>query len=1244
MSVTRVLTLPLRLDALFLAQDAAVVGPSADFSRLPYRSAGRGDRNGDLPWLSEPIVPQPFDEPTLVLKAGVHLHWALPDAYHVGTSHGGLFAWQPDAGDVDALDRRKVPGALSACFAAEGVALPPSPVVVVEKAGEGWLIVDAVADHQYRLRRRATGVQVYGEGVRFPPVPTRWLVQRRWRGTLRRWIVESDYIHPPDAGIDGGARQAPIHYPTMPTGTTPPFVRLGRVRAFEGWTEESPMTPKQFLAPLTAVGYGDPHFAVLYANCHSVFGFHDAEIARVAEAERGDLEYQLVGWHVSASDDPLRSVQLHDALALVQARDGGSPDSADETARVAAGTEALDTAFGWQLPDPEAATPPTTADLPERIACLASVTVECAGAAFADSARRNECTTPCVLAIGHTGSEAVSAYAAWRLGGDTSIREDQLEALHLAPKLDGLRIDIGPKFREARHEKAFSAVDAGSLWTVTAPEDAAAPVDPRARAALRGLNAAQFDLDRREDELVSLRRQVYADWSKYLVCAYPPLGSAGDYPDMDALRAFIEAVSLPAVARNRDERDAARRRRDVALASLESVLAAQPPEVRLELKRRPAPRYWRPNEPVLLIAGESVEATVRHGVGGRLRCGLEALDLFDVHGRPTRDGLDALAGLAARPAAGEVGHCHCRSQPWQAVFLDWQVALMPFSGGDNIAAGRRRYDPAFLSRHFDFDPAGADLQPAGAMAADFRAACNRYQGRSILTPDAGSQLRAALAGWLTRELKPDPGKDFVAGLRAAVADGAGVAAELVEAYATLFDDGAAPPFMTQALTGFNAALLMQRQTLQLPVHDPLGFAADRAFADRVAAAVDDQNRFAAAPLDDFNPIRAGRLRILALRLVDTFGQRRDVTFDPEALVAADAMRLEGSSGALLRPRLAQPAQLDFRWLAAADEGRGAHAPAASELPDDTPLCGWLVHDLTENCLRVHAAGGAPLGVIGADRQWRGAPGVARLAPWQLPDPHLARLVDHLLADPALGEFIAALEGHADRIAPESFAEHDSLALMLGRPLAVVRARLQLRLQGLPAFNQDWNVMRRQLAAGAPEVREHDGFEQVRFPVRLGDPGQLGDGLVAFWEERHLADGRCLCQGAAQTCAVRSTLSLSIAGGPVAVTMLLDPRAAVHARTGILPTKAITLAKPHYVPALAAMALAVRVGPVLSPQGAPELFAPASARYQQSWLQQVQGEWIETRMADPPEPSATRSGALAIREGWIKLVPTGAGPD
>src|SRR4028118_26247 len=77
--MSNILMVPIHLDALFLKNDKLVVDPMADPTRLPYFN-GERDVNPNVANISEEVVTQPFQNKNFYLKAGIHLHWALPDA------------------------------------------------------------------------------------------------------------------------------------------------------------------------------------------------------------------------------------------------------------------------------------------------------------------------------------------------------------------------------------------------------------------------------------------------------------------------------------------------------------------------------------------------------------------------------------------------------------------------------------------------------------------------------------------------------------------------------------------------------------------------------------------------------------------------------------------------------------------------------------------------------------------------------------------------------------------------------------------------------------------------------------------------------------------------------------------------------------------------------------------------------------------------------------------------------------
>jgi hypothetical protein len=211
-----------------------------------------------------------------------------------------------------------------------------------------------------------------------------------------------------------------------------------------------------------------------------------------------------------------------------------------------------------------------------------------------------------------------------------------------------------------------------------------------------------------------------------------------------------------------------------------------------------------------------------------------------------------------------------------------------------------------------------------------------------------------------------------------------------------------------------------------------------------------------------------------------------------------------------------------------------------------------------------------------------------------------------------------------------------LALLLGRPLALVRAELALELDGLPVSDQ------RLEALGNFDTR---GFTRVKFPVRLGEAQKDTDGLIGYFIDTPQADTSGAFYPAAGTSGTSypgaieygHTLALDCET-PLTLTLLMDPRARVHAITGLLPKTSIVLP-----PRLSSAAKSVReaffqVAPLLSPGGAISMPKPSDDYGKWSWAYRPQVTmWKEVETVGT---AADRAGFAPqpqhLSEGWLKL--------
>jgi hypothetical protein len=1079
---------------------------------------------------------------------------------------------------------------------------------------------------------------------------------------------------PPATRRRAGAGTGSAAYPLDPqaAGTTVPFRYLGRVDVLG--EAAAGATGAGRVDVLTAVGYGDPLFAAYYPSCRNVFGLHDGDGTEVADG----LRYHLVGWYADEEQDYLRE--------LVRP---ASPEDPRETVRRVA---------GWVVPDSR------DRSVPERMLCYARL--EFTGASTGGSTAPAD--PPVTVAVGNTGAQALGAYLADVLGESrTSAVQDQLAAMLLAPRLPQGGPELAARFDEAVHESGFVAVPAGTLWTVRRvggegtpagqPPADPVPVD-RLNHALNALNQAQQAYDRAVDEIGSLCGQLFADWYRYQLCAYPPVGTGEDYPDIDELRYFIERRSLPELERRVRAAGVLALRRDdsgsgpgdgypVATdtdpGSLAAAVAQAAGEVRAalgasdggyRLQQLEAPRFWEPAEPAVLLAGEAMAPTLRHGRDGRLRPDglLDCQLASDVPVPPKKpDHAAALLRLIdgiARPEGGaQIGFQAWDPLGWDPLALAWEVEVLPASGADTGA-----YRPDFLLSRYALAEDEPELHWRAGEGV-VRTAAMVYSGTGILTPHAQELHVRRLAGYVMdifqRERDLPAMSDEDAAAYVADPDNLRRLTDWQQSKPPP-PDGAPDPVRTAllalarlrttaslslSLAGFNEAMLARRQTLQLDVADPLGFDDYRRFTERVRGYVQGSgpaapaiaggrpppylrghNRSAPQPGNDFSPVRSGALRLRRLRLIDTFGR----VCDPQWSRVVPARQLPGTSdGELvtLPPRVVQPARLAFRWLSA-----DAGDQQLTELASEAPICGWVLANHLDESLMFHSGGGAALGALDRDGRWRSAPGAPAMTPEQISDPHLRRLVTYLRGRGAafLRAMHGALDSALERVDPAGPAGYQDVALLVGRPLAVVRASLNLELRGLPAAGQGWADLRADLRR---DGRQRNGFPEVRVPVRIGDHRRLGDGLVGYWKETgdtyedtfYVPLSEPLDDPSIRTHAGgEAPIEQSLTAPPQVLTMLVDPRGAVHATCGVLPVKTIDIPAEQYVDALRRIEVTFAAGPVLTPAAAVGLPLPAQPGHSWSWVERTTTGWHETEPA--PTAVAGPTGPLQVRDGWLKL--------
>jgi hypothetical protein len=1189
------LYIPLRIEGNFLNSARQVSSPLADFSKLPY-NYGSSDKNFSQPFVADGIVHEPFADDNLLLEKGLHLHFIIP--HYLG---------------------QHVP--------------------------------------------QKSGLTMAGN---LPPAPNRWLVTKKTNGAIiKQWIIESDYVHN-ETYIPEEAQCV------IPFNTGQPFRFMGRKTLLSDTRTPGNTFKSLSGKPLTVLGYGDINFSSFYPNCLGVFGFYDAD----AELNSNSI-YSVLGWNDDVNDDLLNS--------LVEQLVTSNPSITND----AINKQLLDL-FKIQIDLDNVSLGSGTA--------LRSIFY---GELNADNTNPNGSNLgPIEIAIGNTGTEALSALLADNYSTNSDQKkniEEQLESVLMNAQLEHLLTDFGPKFLEARHEKGFRAIHSGKIWKLTfdntesnsnTDELFATSEMPNDLAhLLDDLNIAQHNYDQAINNIVDLKEQLYADWCKYMHLRYPPLGSRGAFIDADHVMYYLQNYSMEELngiitatgtviygdeskafcptPKNIGANDLANTLNS-KWAAINSLLTSEN-TTRISSKQKPiqlvlsvAPSYWTANAPVVLISGidngsmddYDGKATITQA---QFYNSNQVLNEQGISSNNTNDILNLLSGKNSAKLSEQ------KTNPF---ILDWEVDLILAKMHDSNKAIK----PSAIQDSFCVDQLGPDLQKT----SDVLGIPSVFSGSAFLSSHANVSILKQIENFFKTHISKK-GISYTSNnnlsnfLNASDWDSALSVFNTQTVIINTKDFNTNPYYtiwftyknlltkniLSQTLSGFNDACLMRKKVTQLPVHEPIGFDYAKTFTSSVGKLVEEHKTSSPIVAFDFNPIRSGNFKVNRLSLIDNFGIVIPIPRNTINPVVSNSLD-DGSGNAFLMPRFSQPARLNFRWLSSSGEMEMNSHPASS------PVVGWLLPNYLDNTIAVFDADGNALGYLDENGTWALPPWVDGTASIQtnISNTYLQNVILQLCSsNNFFDDFVSATQEALNNIAPPDAHLYNTKATLMGRPMAVVRSQLSFEVKGLPAIDQSWSSMIIDLNNCDGKTwnyanRNNANWDSIKLPIRLGEHMQLNDGLIGYWVEND--NGQLMNKFIApetQSATVSpsdtnmdaytgknyQTQWLALKDEPLTVTMLIDPTAKIHATSGVLPVKRITLPPEQYVHAMSKMALWFNTSYLIQPAELSginiALDLPPVAGYKWSWWDPFFNNLDIIK--DNKQHTNTSSQA---QDGWLRLTP------
>ncbi|MEW1660998.1 hypothetical protein [Streptomyces sp. NPDC093707] len=1064
----------------------------------------------------------------------------------------------------------------------------------------------------------------------FPLVPNRWLVLR-YSGpaaerTATAWVVESDWM-PQDSGDEGTT-------PYLRPGTLR-SVHIGRRVDAGDWQGESG-GPAPFV---TAAGPGLLTFSTFQPYNENVLSLHD-DLAGVADQDT--LGYLVVGWYSAPDADP-----LHDATGLA--------------------------GLGWALAGD------TDTPLPARSLYSGQVLGLAWDKTGAVPASDRPQGVDVDVAVGNSSIDALTALLV-----DKGTKPDdaaRLEALAHG-LLDRLDDEGTEAVDQAVHRAWFGSRHGGFTWDLTT---GTTPPPGGDLDALRArLNTDQAAHDAAVRELADAQGKLYGAWwlnqLDDVPDAYADSLPASLDPGTDGgLAARVAALGADVAAR----RDPASghpqvipwgRTDEELAAAAEAYLrthGADPADC--ALKRSPLPEFHTPQDPVVLLNGvknpppADITAALPCRTPGQLVTGIDLgsgivpapatvpdppLTHLPETGALTAllvefwlldqaQAAGTLADAVRQPAQHVTGTLPALGtsswkQPWKPLYLLYELSYYPIPH-DTDAGPCWRFD----GTRYHWNRTGTAEPPAYQV----------YSGRMFLTPQATFNLASRVKQY--RDSHPDAPQD---------------------ALQELADEVAHWDLLSQAVDGLTSRIALRNPDISAhPDKNPLAaLVGSQHHTTPVPGAL--PSRTGAWPASHFPQLRAGQFSFNRIAVVDEFGQVTDpinpqgsgsaTDNDKKPLVLADSVRPDDGGTVLpefpyryteLRPRLLQGARLRFDAVSATDDSRVLDLHAGVD-----PVCGWLLPNHLDGGLDAFDPTGRALGqcrtVLDATGTrlvvWEPAPGSAHATLDGLTAdlPHLGSFLTGLCdAGPqALAATLTSIDETLYTVNPLGGWDDTTMSTLAGRPLALLRVRLALELDGPPVMDPSWKQWQYVLGRGATPPRPP--FLDYRWGVRLGALEHLDDGLIGYTtgdDNSTLHAVHLPPSPPPYLSAIGTGFPLTLDGTAQYLTLLADPRAAVHAVSDVLPVSTLSLPDRFITPALSRMEISFRLDPLMAGPR-PTLDAdgrqatgwamprPSTRHGRWTWSQPADGGWEDQPLAPLDTPGHVPANPVGAHSGRLRL--------
>jgi len=538
----------------------------------------------------------------------------------------------------------------------------------------------------------------------------------------------------------------------------------------------------------------------------------------------------------------------------------------------------------------------------------------------------------------------------------------------------------------------------------------------------------------------------------------------------------------------------------------------------------------------------------------------------EIYRQLNSDKLTDLAGFTGkRPALRAFSKC---LPTWSPLFLDWQVDYHPNGEVLNTDGWKLK------NFGFELDKDKADYRRDNKVS---------FSGRSLLSSQASKVLEVKL-------------KDFKKTL---TDENEKIVIENVINIISHFD------IVTQRLSGFNEMLT------GLDINDILPISAK---SKDLKAAVN--GGMLGLPMDSNKTFvtRNGFLNPQLIRVTDDFGLaiyphdfQNNIT--PKFLKGEgnDHEVLANSNITLLPPRIIQPSRITMNWIGSATEKPLIVAN------NDNPIIGWIMTDFLDKSLEVFDASGDNIGELITVK--RGDKAEIRWIETNQPidNQQLNDFKNSILNYENPASALSALMQSIDDSLILNSSEtnpNDTLSMLFGQPLVLVRAKVNLEVKGLA----------------------DERLKNIEFPVQIGKQDLATNGVVGYYKNLDFSKLYVLNDKDQSDYLAQAKFENITIDNEIDIVLIMNPNAYVHLISGILPVFELALPTKLTKKAIESMNVSFRVGPIINDVDNLQLPKPNDTSKKLVWQQNNKEREIRTATQDANFPKNRNQ----LSEGQLKM--------